>query len=125
MLRTQEYKEEDLSYARTQLINSFTKEDHVRVRDRLLSLAAGAEPYEWECGICRDINEEVFHRFHRSARNPGYEYCGALFVLMGLQFTAPVAVGAHGGNKWDGQAGLARRQLCADMAVQISKLFLE
>lgn len=122
MLRTQEYKEEDLSYARTQLINSFTKEDHVRVRDRLLSLAAGAEPYEWECGICRDIEKEVFHR---SARNPGYEYCGALFVLMRLHVVAPVAVGAHDGNKWDGQAGLARRQLCADMAVHISKLFLE
>lgn len=76
--------------------------------DRLIELAAGAEPHSRKRGICEDI----WNRVSRSADLFDW------FVHMGLDQVNPLGDVGKPGDRWSGPRGKRRRKLCYDVAVQ-------
>ena len=71
--------------------------------DRLIELAAGAEPENRFCGICNDL---------RATFN-----MPEIYQWMAVHFDK--LPDAHAlGDKWSGPRGKRRRKLCYDVAVQ-------
>lgn len=94
----------------TEDLERYSQETHEAVLKRLRELASGAEPNDRDCGICNDIEENVFLMTNRS----GYTYCCDIFDAMLLPenpLDYPDYV-----DKWAGGLGAERRALAGKMA---------
>ena len=102
-------------------LNEHSREVHEAAFLELQRLANGGEPTNIHCGICANLDDALEDTRGGTGVN-GYDYASGVFYALGYRTIYPL--GYVSMEPWEGEDGIARRELAGRMADWIRDTFL-